>query len=89
MGRFIQKKEKRMNPKTCMMCGAQLKETLSSYVEDLGGCVVIVKHVPSLQCTQCGETYYTPAVSKRLDEILTAVKATMSEVTIIEYHPAA
>ena len=33
-----------MNPKTCIMCGAHLEEKLTSYVEDLGGCIVIVRH---------------------------------------------
>ena len=72
-----------MNPKTCIMCGAHLEEKLTSYVEDLGGCIVIVKNVPSFVCAQ------SPAVSRRLDEILSAVKTSMSEVTIINYHPAA
>ncbi len=78
-----------MNPKTCIMCGAHLEEKLTSYVEDLGGCIVIVKNVPSFVCAQCGETFYSPAVSRRLDEILSVVKTSMSEVTIINYHPAA
>lgn len=76
-----------MNQKKCMMCGAHLEEKLAPCMEDHdGGCVVIVRNVPALVCTQYGETYYTPAVLKRLDEILAAVKSSLSEVTIVNFH---
>ena len=48
-------------------------------------CIVIVKNVPCLECSQCGETVFTDEVAKRLDDIVKAVSSFMTEIAVVEY----
>ena len=56
---------------------------------DLGDCIVIIRNVPSHICEQCGETYYTTEVMQQVYRIVQAVRETMSEITVVNYRPAA
>ena len=41
---------------TCFMCKGTVQEDFSIFTADIGGCIVVVKNVPSRVCVQCGET---------------------------------
>ncbi|MFI3206949.1 MAG: type II toxin-antitoxin system MqsA family antitoxin [Clostridia bacterium] len=70
----------------CFMCkGGHLKEQLKNYIADLDDCVIIVKHVPSLVCEQCGEAYYTDEVATQLEKIVDTMEKFVKEVAIVEY----
>ena len=43
---------------TCFMCKSSVLDGFSTFTTDMGGCVVIIKNVPSNICNQCGETTY-------------------------------
>ena len=47
--------------------------------------MIIVKNVPCLECEQCGETFFSDEVAKRLDDIVKAVSKIMTEIAVIEY----
>ena len=58
-------------------------------VAELENCIVIIKHVPCLKCSQCGEVVYTGTTLQKIEQILEKCKAAMTEVAIVEYQPAA
>ena len=66
-----------------------MTQTTRTHVVDLGRCVVVIRNVPCMECSQCGEAYYTDDVQKRLDEIVKTVSGIMTEVAIAEYSSAA
>ena len=56
---------------------------------DLGNCIVIVKNVPSQVCTQCGEVSYSDEVAAPLEQIVSQVKNSLTEIAVINYPSAA
>ena len=56
---------------------------------DLGNCIVIVKNVPSQVCTQCGEVSYSDEVAACLEQIISQVKNSLTEIAVINYPSAA
>jgi len=71
----------------CVMCKGQglLESKLTSYIADLGTCVVVVRGVPSKVCRQCGEAYYSDNVLICLTSIIDAYRNTLTEVAIVTY----
>ena len=74
---------------TCMECGAKTEKGFTTDVTDLGSCLIIIRNVPCYKCTECNEIVYTGDVIKRLEEIITAAKKLMQEISIIDYAKAA
>ena len=69
----------------CFICKGHIADKLSTFMVDLGNCIVIVKNVPSQICSQCGETSYSLEVARRLEDIVDNTRAGFTEVVIINY----
>lgn len=69
----------------CFSCKGDMAPSTTTHFVDLKTCIVIVKHVPCMECTQCGEKYYMDEVAQHLDEIIEKVAGLMSEITVIDY----
>ncbi len=65
-----------------------MEKTYTTYVEDLGDTLIIIRHVPCYKCEKCGETAYTGDVIERLEEIAAEVKKTLTEIAIVNYSAA-
>ncbi len=74
---------------TCFLCKGDLENKLTTFMVDLGNCIVIVRNVPSQVCSQCGETSYTDEVADQLERIVNSVRNSMTEIAVVNYHPAA
>ena len=73
----------------CSYCrGKELKESTTTYVAVLGDYTIIIKNVPCLECTQCGEKYYTDEVMQNIERIVTKAKDLNSEFFVAEYKAA-
>ncbi len=71
---------------SCFTCkGGHLNDEDRTFVATLKNCVIIVKHVPSLVCQQCGEIYYSNEVMKKLENIVDTMEKLVEEVAIVEY----
>ena len=70
---------------TCFGCKGTMKPSTTTHFVDLKKCIIIVKNVPCLECSQCGEILYTDEVAKRLDEIVKSVSSLMTEIAVVEY----
>ncbi len=70
---------------SCFMCKGTLEDKLTTFMVDLGNCIVIVKNVPSQVCAQCGEVSYSDDVAKRLEKIVDSMKAAIAEIAVVNY----
>ena len=57
----------KINPDRCSFCGGRLHEGTSDFVAKVGGEIVSIKDVPAYVCENCGEAYFTPDVSRKMD----------------------
>ena len=71
---------------TCFMCKGTVLDGFSTFTTDIGGCVVVIKNVPSRVCDQCGETSYSGEVAKRLEQIVQNITGSASaEIAVVSY----
>ena len=69
----------------CFMCKGTLEDKNTTFLVELGNCIVVVKNVPSQVCSQCGEVSYNNEVSKQLEKLVNSVRNSITEFTIINY----
>lgn len=74
---------------TCFFCKGDMKPDTTTYMEDLGNCIVIIKNVPCNKCTQCGEVSYSGATVKRIEEIVSRLKNSLTEIAVVNFAGAA
>ena len=71
---------------TCFMCKGTVREDFSIFTADMGGCIVVVKNVPSRVCVQCGETSYDDEVAKRIEQIIQNITGSViTEIAVVNY----
>jgi len=70
----------------CFMCKGTVRDGLSVFTADLGGCIVVIKNVPSGVCGQCGEVSYSDGVARRLEQIVQSViQSAAAEIAVVSY----
>lgn len=69
----------------CFYCKGDMQEQLTNYIADLDNCIIIIKNVPSLVCTQCGEKYYDNKTMKKIESILDSLENIITEVAVVNY----
>lgn len=65
-----------------------MENKLTTFMVDVGNCIIIVRNVPSQVCTQCGEVSYTDEVAEQLERIVSTLRDSMTEIAVVNYHPA-
>ena len=59
----------------CALCGGKLQEGFTELVLKAGDDLAVIKRVPALVCSCCGDAYLTPEVSERVDEVMREYRA--------------
>ncbi len=72
-----------------MTCGAVAKKGTTTSVTDTGDCLIIVRNVPCLKCSECGEEFLVASVAEKIDDILDSVERISSKIFILDYATAA
>jgi YgiT-type zinc finger domain-containing protein len=68
------------------MCKGKLKEAFSNFTADIGTGIVVIKNVPSLVCSQCGEASYSDEVAYQLEQIVRRITDSASaEIAVVNY----
>lgn len=71
---------------TCFMCKGRMADQETTFMVDLGSCIVIIKHVPSQVCSQCGEVSYSHEVTKQIEKIVDFLRTSFStEIAVINF----
>jgi len=73
----------------CFFCKGKVVDGFTTDVTDLESSVIIIRKVPCHKCSQCGEVSFTLNVSERLEQIVDALRESVTEVAIIQYSNAA
>lgn len=60
-------------------------DSTTTHVVNYKNRIIVIKSVPCLECTQCGEKYYTDEVAEHLEDIVNISKNLMQEIAIIDY----
>ena len=70
----------------CFLCKGDMEDRLATHTVDFEKCIVIVKNVPAMVCSQCGEVWYSGTVAKQLEKIVEAItSSSLTEVAIVSY----
>ena len=70
----------------CFLCKGDMETKLVTHMVDLGNCIVIVRNVPAMTCTQCGEVWLDGLVVKQLEQIIDSVTAAaITEIAVVNY----
>jgi len=59
-----------MKPNKCSLCGGKLYEGKTEFIARVEDKVVVIKDIPAYVCEECGEAYFTPEVSKKIDKVM-------------------
>ena len=69
----------------CFFCKGDMAEGVTTHVADLGACIIIVRNVPCMKCSQCGETSYSGTVVRQLEKIVDVLQRTLTEIAVVNY----
>jgi len=59
-----------MKPNKCSFCKEKLFKGKTEFVAKVGSEVISLKGVPAYICEECGEAYYSPEISRKIDKIM-------------------
>ena len=69
----------------CIMCKGNTTQMKNTYIQEFENCIIIIKNVPALVCSQCGEVYYSDDIAEKLEEIVNRLQDMVKDVAIFEY----
>ncbi len=69
----------------CFFCKATMENEARTFMLEVGTSILIIKNVPSMVCTQCGEVSYSLDISRKLETILDKLEPIVEGVAIFEY----
>ena len=72
----------------CPLCGGQTEPGTTIFAVDLGFGVVVVRDVPAIVCSLCGEAEVEDSVAERLESIVTEAKQRQTAVEVTSWHHA-
>jgi YgiT-type zinc finger domain-containing protein len=75
---------------TCFFCKGRLENKLTTFTTEIDGNVVIIRNVPALVCTQCGEVSYSTDVMQQIEAVTKEMRAQESrlppqEISVLNY----
>ncbi len=59
-----------MKPEKCSFCKGKLSKGKTEFVAKVGKEVISINDVPAYICEDCGEAYYSPEISRKIDTIM-------------------
>ena len=67
------------------MCKGSIIQTKHTFIQEFDNCIIIIKNVPALVCSQCGEVYYSDEISDKLEGIMKRLQDIVKDIAIFEY----
>jgi YgiT-type zinc finger domain-containing protein len=69
----------------CALCGGDKEPGTTTFTVDLGFGVVVVRDVPALVCTQCGDAWIEDTVAAKLEAIVDDARERQTIVEITRW----
>lgn len=73
----------------CLYCKGEMREGTTVFTVQLETCPVVVKNVPCLECSQCGEAEISDETMQVPERIIETCKKPIQEVAVVDYQSAA
>ena len=68
-----------------IICKGNTIETKRTFIQEDENCIIIIKNVPAIVCSQCGEVYYKDEIAEKLEEIINLLQKMVKDVAIFEF----
>lgn len=59
-----------MKPDMCSFCKGRLHGGKTEFVTRVKCEVIVIKEVPAYICENCGEAYFSPEISRKIDKVM-------------------
>ena len=69
----------------CFYCKGDMQEGVTSHAVTLEHCVIVVKDVPCIRCSQCGESYFSDEIADELERIVENFRKAKTEIAVVNY----
>ena len=66
----------------CATCGGKRKKGTTTFTAEFGSGIVVIRDVPAIVCTQCGEDWIADEIAERLEKIVTQAKKSGRQVEV-------
>lgn len=73
---------------TCFFCKGKMAESTTIHTVELDNCIVVIKNVPCMKCSQCGEVVINGEVAARIEEIVAGFEKALTEIAVVNYSAA-
>lgn len=70
-------------PSKCPFCGGSIEKGTTTFTADLQTGVVVVRNVPALVCSQCGEDWLEDSTAENLEAITQRARAQKTQLEMI------
>lgn len=67
----------------CFICSGKVEKGTTTFVLDLKSSLIVIRNVPALVCTQCGEEWIEDSKTIELEQITERTKAHDSQVVVV------
>ena len=74
---------------SCFYCKGAMEQGLTVFTVQLENCLVVIKNVPCLECSQCGEVEISDETMQQLERIIATCQSLIQEVAVVDYRRAA
>lgn len=69
----------------CMKCGAEVVNSVTTDVFEIGGGVVVIRNIPCKKCSECAEIIYNGKVIREIEKIIAQAQKTLTEITVLDF----
>ena len=70
-------------PSQCPICNGKVEPGTTTFAVDLKSGLIVVRNVPALICTQCGEEWIEDSTAIQLEEITARAKAQNTQLEVV------
>lgn len=69
----------------CATCKGSVHAGVVNHIVELDGKIIIIKNVPALVCSQCGEGFVETVHAYKLEELVNSARLQGMEIVIMNY----
>lgn len=77
------------NSGCCLLCGGEKQPGTTTFAVDLKFGVVVVREVPALVCTRCGDAWIDASVAAKLESIVNDARSKHAVVEVTQWQQVA
>lgn len=70
----------------CPLCGGEKRQGTTTFAVDLKFGVVVVREVPALVCSKCGDAWIEDPVAAKLEAVVADAREKQAEVEVTQWH---